>query len=118
MKFIKAPIIDSSGKVTGFLLIDNKDAFSETPEAVITVGFKPGVTDNRASAALDGFTTIFPDLDKDVKISTSISYVFFGLGDVDLNWLSDQLHNSLIDVKVCLRCYLKMLFNIDNKSFL
>lgn len=28
------------------------------------------------------------------------------------------LHNSLIDVKVCLRCYLKMLFNIDNKSFL
>jgi DNA polymerase III epsilon subunit-like protein len=28
------------------------------------------------------------------------------------------LHNSLIDVKVCLRCYLKMLFNIDNDSFL
>ena len=78
-------------------ILDNKDAFSETPEAVITVGFKPGVTDNRASAALDGFTTIFPDLDKDVKISTSISYVFFGLGDVDLNWLSDQLHNSLIE---------------------
>ena len=79
-------------------ILDNKNAFTDTPEAVITVGFKPGVTDNRASAALDGFTTIFPDLGKDVKISTSISYVFFGLGDVDLNWLSDQLHNSLIEI--------------------
>jgi len=28
------------------------------------------------------------------------------------------LHNSLIDVKVCLRCYLKMLYNIDTTSFL
>lgn len=28
------------------------------------------------------------------------------------------LHNSLIDVKVCLRCYLKMLYNIDKKSFI
>ena len=39
-------------------IFDNKEVFSETPEAVITVGFKPGVTDNRATAALDGFTTI------------------------------------------------------------
>tara|TARA_B110000967_G_C18888913_1_gene565965 strand:- start:2535 stop:3227 length:693 start_codon:yes stop_codon:yes gene_type:complete len=28
------------------------------------------------------------------------------------------LHNSLIDVKVCLRCYLKMLYNINPKSFI
>ena len=34
------------------------------------------------------------------RISTTISYVFFGIGDVDLNWLSNQLHNSLIETVV------------------
>lgn len=81
-------------------LLDNKEAFDEVPEAVITVGFRPGVTDNRATAAQDGFTTIFPDLAKETQISTTISYVFFGLGDIDLNWLSNQLHNSLIETVV------------------
>lgn len=81
-------------------LLDNKEAFPQNPEAVITVGFKPGVTDNRATAAHDGFSTIFPDLPKDIQISTTVSYVFFGLGEVDLNWLSEQLHNSLIETVV------------------
>ncbi|MED5271469.1 MAG: phosphoribosylformylglycinamidine synthase, partial [Candidatus Thermoplasmatota archaeon] len=81
-------------------LLDNKEAFEITPEAVITVGFRPGVTDNRATAAHDGFATIFPELSKKARISTTISYVFFGLGDVDLNWLSNQLHNSLIETVV------------------
>ncbi len=81
-------------------LLDNKEAFNEVPEAVITVGLKPGVTDNRATAAQDGFMTIFPNLTKDIQISTTISYVFFGLGEIDLNWLSEQLHNSLIETIV------------------
>lgn len=81
-------------------LLDNKEAFNQTPDAVITVGFKPGVTDNRATAAQDGFTTLFPNISKNVQISTTISYVFFGLGDIDLNWLSNQLHNSLIETVV------------------
>jgi len=81
-------------------LLDNKEAFNEVPEAVITVGFRPGVTDNRATAAQDGFATIFPNLAKETQISTTISYVFFGMGDVDLNWLSNQLHNSLIETVV------------------
>ncbi|MAT48552.1 MAG: phosphoribosylformylglycinamidine synthase [Euryarchaeota archaeon] len=80
-------------------LLDNKEAFEITPEAVITVGFRPGVTDNRATAAQDGFVTIFPEMSK-TRISTTISYVFFGIGDVDLNWLSNQLHNSLIETVV------------------
>ena len=57
-------------------LLDNKEAFEITPEAVITVGFRPGVTDNRATAAQDGFATIFPEMSK-TRISTTISYVFF-----------------------------------------
>ena len=89
------PIIEIGSFNTS--LLDNPEAFSELPEAVITVGYKPGVTDNRATAAQDGFATLFPSLFEDIKISTTISYVFFGLGDVDLNWLSEQLHNSLIE---------------------
>ena len=58
-------------------LLDNKEAFEITPEAVITVGFRPGVTDNSATAAHDGIATIFPELSKKARISTTISYVFF-----------------------------------------
>ena len=35
--------------------------FAEPPELVITVGFKPGVTDNPGKAAQDGFQTLFPE---------------------------------------------------------
>ena len=34
------------------------DEFSPTPELVIQIGFKPGVTDNLGQAALDGLNTI------------------------------------------------------------
>ena len=45
MKLIKEPIIDSSGKVTGFLLIANKDAFipASKPPAAAAGGLLAGI---------------------------------------------------------------------------
>ena len=37
---------------------------------VVTIGFKPGVTDNPGKAALDGFRTIFPNAGDDARVST------------------------------------------------
>ena len=47
------PIIEFS--CTDELFIRNEELFSKTPDAVISVGFKAGVTDNPGAAALDGF---------------------------------------------------------------
>jgi phosphoribosylformylglycinamidine synthase II len=88
------PIIEDAG--TNTLLIANQHHFPTSPDVVITVGFKAGVTDNPGSAALDGFRTIFPEAGT-ASISTYISYAFFGLpAEVEADWLAKTLHNNLI----------------------
>jgi phosphoribosylformylglycinamidine synthase II len=90
------PIIEHS--TTNQLFISNSDIFPNTPQAVISVGFKPGVTDNPGAAALDGFKTIFPETDDGSKISTYITYIFIGLPpETSLDWLGKTLHNGLIE---------------------
>ena len=90
------PIIEQ-GSINSHLL-DHPKIFEETPDCAIQVGFKPGVTDNSGSAALDGFKTIFPQTASTTEIATTITYVFYGVGkDIDLNWLSSQLYNNLIE---------------------
>ena len=53
------PIIEVSS--TDALHLTNSELFPESPDIVVTIGFKPGVTDNPGKAALDGFKTIFPN---------------------------------------------------------
>ena len=90
------PIIEES--VTDSLHLENKTIFSTEPDMVITVGFKPGVTDNPGNAALDGFRTIFPDAGDSARVSTYITYVFNEVPDgIEVEWLSKQLHNGLIE---------------------
>ncbi|MBQ69945.1 MAG: phosphoribosylformylglycinamidine synthase [Euryarchaeota archaeon] len=88
------PIIEH-GAVNTILLAT--EMFSGTPDTVITVGFKPGVTDNPGKAAKDGFTTLFPD-DKNATVATYQTYAFYGLPDeIDSQWLAGTLHNTLIE---------------------
>ena len=51
------PIIEHS--LTNQTFLRSKEIFDQVPDAVISVGFKPGVTDNPGKAALDGFRTFF-----------------------------------------------------------
>ena len=90
------PVIEVS-KVGGSIL-DDEQYFSDKPEHTITIGFKPGVTDNPGKAALDGLLTVFPEAGIDADISTYITYAFFdGPSDIDGNWLANKLHNALIE---------------------
>ena len=71
--------------------------FTNVPEGVVSVGFKPGVTDNPGKAATDGFLTLFPD-DRNARIATYVTYAFYGLPNgCDLQWLAGTLHNGLIE---------------------
>ena len=90
------PIIENV--LTDTLFLTSSEHFPTTPDAAITVGFKPGVTDNPGSAAYDGFQTIFPQPDlADASISTYHTYAFFGLPEsVTSEWLASTLHNNLI----------------------
>ena len=88
------PIIELGAANTTML---TTPSFGDGPETVITVGFKPGVTDNPGKAATDGFLTLFP-ADGDAKIATYTTYAFYGLpADCDANWLAGTLHNGLIE---------------------
>ena len=79
-------------------LIDNKKLFPESPEIAITVGFKPGVTDNAGQAGLDGLTTIFPQVTEGSQVSTNITYLFWGVPqDISPTWLTSKLHNQMIE---------------------
>ena len=90
------PIIEESS--TDELHLDNSNLFTESPDMVITIGFKPGVTDNPGKAALDGFRTIFPDAGDEARVSTYITYVFNGVPEgTEIEWLAKQLHNGLIE---------------------
>ena len=64
------PIIEESA--TDSLHLNNKELFSIEPDMVITIGFKPGVTDNPGKAALDGFRTIFPDAGDDARVPLTL----------------------------------------------
>tara|TARA_B100000963_G_scaffold305863_2_gene280236 strand:+ start:4988 stop:8014 length:3027 start_codon:yes stop_codon:yes gene_type:complete len=90
------PIIEYS--TTNQTFLQSPEIFSDTPDAVISVGFKPGVTDNPGKAALDGFHTIFPEADINSDISTYISYVFYGINNQTTpEFLASTLYNSLIE---------------------
>ena len=79
-------------------LLDDEQIFSEKPDVVIQIGFKPGVTDNAAQAALDGLRTLFPSEGASAMISTTMTYTFHGLSEnVDPSWLASQLHNPMIE---------------------
>tara|TARA_B100000405_G_scaffold21488_1_gene16142 strand:+ start:206 stop:3235 length:3030 start_codon:yes stop_codon:yes gene_type:complete len=89
------PIIEQ-GTVNNSLL-DVSEIFPEKPDLAIMIGFKPGVTDNAAQAALDGLLTLFPD-QEDAQISTTMTYLFWGLPeDLDAHWLANTLHNPMIE---------------------
>ncbi|MED5486535.1 MAG: AIR synthase-related protein [Candidatus Thermoplasmatota archaeon] len=89
------PIIET-GTVNKSLL-DDSTTYPGKPQLAIMVGFKPGVTDNAAQAALDGLHTLFPNLDG-AEISTTMTYLFWGLPDgLDYKWLANILHNPMIE---------------------
>jgi len=88
------PIIEHGA--TNELMLSS-EFFETVPEGVVSVGFKPGVTDNPGKAATDGFLTLFPD-DHNARIATYITYAFYGLPEgCDLQWLAGTLHNGLIE---------------------
>ena len=77
-------------------LIHDTTFFPQAPSLCVTVGFKPGVTDNPGAAANDGFQVLFPDVN--AAISTYTTYVFTNLPEtVDNAWLASTLHNPLIE---------------------
>ena len=101
------PVIEFGSLETS--LLDNKQLFPEHPQIAITVGFKPGVTDNAGQAGLDGLRTIFPHISPESQIATTMTYLFWGVSeDISPSWLSSKLHNQMIerssisDTKDCL----------------
>ena len=88
------PIIEFGAVNTS--IINDETFFPQTPSLCVTVGFKPGVTDNPGAAANDGFQVLFPD--ENAAISTYTTYVFTNLPEtIDNIWLSSTLHNPLIE---------------------
>ena len=103
------PIIEFA--LANNLLLDSEEIFPQSPDLVIQVGFKPGVTDNAAHAALDGFKTLFPTLDG-INISSSKTYMFWGIpSEVDVSDLVKKLYNPMIErvsisnKEMCLNCH-------------
>lgn len=65
-------------------------------DLTVQVGFKPGVTDNRAMAAEDGLGTMFPN--KSNKVASTISYHFWLHDDhFEIDELVNQLHNPMLE---------------------
>ena len=90
------PIIEHS--LTNRTFLQEKAIYDTIPDAVISVGFKPGVTDNPGKAALDGFFTIFPEARTDSDISTYITYAFYGVnGQTTPEFIASKLYNTLIE---------------------
>ena len=89
------PIIEEG--VANKSLLDEPSLFPEGPDLAIMVGFKPGVTDNAALAALDGFLTLFPE-QTDAQIATTMTYLFWDTPpEIDGKWLANTLHNPMIE---------------------
>ena len=79
------------------LLLNSDKIFPDKPHLVIQVGFKPGVTDNSGQAALDGLLTLFPS-SKDVKISCSRTYMFWGIpANIDASEIVKKIYNPMIE---------------------
>lgn len=65
-------------------------------DITIQVGFKPGVTDNRAMAAEDGLRTLFPR--RKTKVASTISYHFwFRKNTPDIEPIIMLLHNPMLE---------------------
>jgi len=65
-------------------------------DITIQVGFKPGVTDNRAMAAEDGLRTLFPR--KKTNVASTISYHFwFEENTPDIEPIIALLHNPMLE---------------------
>ena len=91
------PIIEYG--VTNTSLLEDKTFFPSPPILTVTVGFKPGVTDNPGAAANDGFRILFPEGES--TIATYISYAFLELPNtVDHEWLASTLFNRLIEKSI------------------
>jgi len=68
----------------------------EESDITIQVGYKAGVTDNKAMAAEDGLRTVFPD--KHLKVASTVSYHLWLMEeDVDLSSLTEVLHNPMLE---------------------
>ena len=87
------------GGPSRFGVAERRALFPETPDLVITVGFKPGVTDNAGSAALDGLRTLFSEARiEGVGVATDLTYAFYGLpAGADGAVIAASLHNPLIE---------------------
>ena len=70
------PIIELG--VANKSLLDDLALFPDSPDLAIMVGFKPGVTDNAAQAALDGLRTLFTGQNV-AQIATTMTYLFWDL---------------------------------------
>ena len=91
------PIIEFGA--TNISILEDKNFFPNAPSLTVTVGFKPGVTDNPGAAANDGFKVLFPEGES--SISTYVSYAFLQLpSDVDHVWLASTLFNGLIQTSI------------------
>ena len=91
------PIIEFGATNTS--LLEDKTFFPNAPSLTVTVGFKPGVTDNPGAAANDGFKILFPDGES--SIATYISYAFLELSEgIDHDWLASTLFNGLIEKSI------------------
>lgn len=90
------PIIETG--VVNDTLLNDSDLFP-SPELVIQVGYKPGVTDNPAHAALDGLHTLLgDDAPGTLEVATTRTYVFTGLPeDVDEMVIAKSLYNNQIE---------------------
>ena len=65
-------------------------------DITIQVGFKPGVTDNRAMAAEDGLRTLFPG--KKTSVASTISYHFWFVNNIpDIEPIIAVLHNPMLE---------------------
>ncbi len=87
------PVIEAALVNASFLA---SDAFESAPDISILVGFKPGVTDNRGHAAIDGLDTLFPG--REAAVSSTLAYHFWDIDEsIDAGWLAGQLHNPMIE---------------------
>ena len=71
-------------------------SFDTPPDLAIQVGFKPGVTDNSAQAALDGLTTLFAH-HSSAEIATTKTYAIWGASTEQLQRIAGSLHNPMIE---------------------
>tara|TARA_B100001142_G_scaffold117629_1_gene119819 strand:- start:176 stop:3205 length:3030 start_codon:yes stop_codon:yes gene_type:complete len=85
------PIIERATHTESLL-----SSFEKPPDMAIQVGFKPGVTDNSAQAALDGLTTLF-DHHSSAEIATTKTYAIWGVSPDHAQTIANALHNPMIE---------------------